>query len=167
MIPTPQPSRTHTSDWQSILANAPYKTLFAAGKWSAVTMQCAPCRSQTLQAATSSPPCRGYQYPKVNRKSLDISISIIYFLRPRFHHGVLDILATELGGVEACAGADQRGEGQSGGLARAAGGEQMRRGVRQAPGVHQDRWGARGETISWVRKGENGYIYLFCRKCGK
>ena len=45
----------------------------AAGKWSAVTMQCAPCRSLTLQAAISSPLCRGYQYPKVTVKSVVLS----------------------------------------------------------------------------------------------
>lgn len=50
---------------------------------------------------------------------------MLYSIRPRVHYGVLDILAAELGGVEACARADQRGEGQPGGLARAAGGQQV------------------------------------------
>ena len=36
------------------------------------------------------------------------------------------------------------GEGESGGLARAAGRQQVRRGGGQAPGLHQDRGGARG-----------------------
>ena len=74
-------------------------------------MQCAPCRSRTLLAATSSLPCRGYQYQKVTATKKEcIKFLQCYLPRPRVYYGVLDILTTEFGGTEACAGADQRGK---------------------------------------------------------
>ena len=69
------PTIEDTYKWVPINFDQDVMQVFpAAGKWSAVTMQCAPCRSLTLLAATSSPLCRGYQYLKVTVKIIWIVI---------------------------------------------------------------------------------------------
>ena len=80
-----------------------------------------------------------HQFPAMQRLSISkgenknlkshlieyLNIYLYFILRSRVHYGVFNILASEFGGAEARAGADQRGEGESGGLARAAGGQQV------------------------------------------
>ena len=60
----------HTNNWGYLQVRSwwDYQRLTMThnitGKWSVVTMQCAPCRSQTRLAVTSSQPCKDYPYQK-------------------------------------------------------------------------------------------------------